>query len=86
MREINYVKLKYGPFYKNGWLIANFVRLWVGIKQPVLPGLLPRRPACCELRYGWQPYPRRVTGNTANGPLNAAALTELQGLQLPSSC
>ena len=25
MGEINYVELKYGPFYENVWLIANFV-------------------------------------------------------------
>ena len=101
MREINYVKIKYGPFYENGWLIANFVRLWVGIKRPVLPVLLPRRPAClpsqtpacCEvlgapsrLAAHSTPYPRKVTVFWANGLPNAAALTELQGLQLPSFC
>ena len=58
MREINYIKLKYGPFYENGWLIANLVKLCVGVQLPVLlprrPACLPpQTPACCEL--DWAP-------------------------------
>ena len=100
MREINYVKLKYGPLYENGWLIANFVRLCVGIQRRCcLCCCLAARPAFLhtpwpamrylELRHDWQPtalHTRKVTVFWANGLPNAAALTELQGLQLPSYC
>ena len=60
MREINYIKLKYGPFYENGWLIANLVKLCVGVQLPVLglaawPAFLHRprlAVSSIELRHG----------------------------------